>query len=357
MVPRKASAGGPALQDWPPEGLERVEHCPVCDGTERALLYENLRDRTFFCAPGSWNLYNCQSCGSGYLNPRPTPATIGLAYETYYTHQQELSEHFEHLSWLRRLQRLLGNGYRNHRFGTAFQPASRLGVVAAKLLPRLRANIDSGLRHIPCATPGMRLLDIGCGNGAFLTRARSAGWEVVGVDPDPRAVEIARGHGLDIYQGGVEVLDPARERFDGITLSHIIEHVHEPLTVLRYCHALLKPGGWIWVDTPNLGAPGNHRYRADWRGLEPPRHLVLFTRDSLIWALRQIGFQAVRDQPYRAICADRFAASEAIANGVDPQMATHLSKEGRRAAEAAERKARRDPALRESITLKAWKMT
>lgn len=357
MTSTTAVADHPDALDWPPEGLERVERCPVCGSTERKRLYAGLTDRTFRCAPGRWDLHRCLSCSSAYLDPRPTPATIGLAYEKYYTHQQESSEHYERMSWLRRVRRLLGNGYRNYRFGTDFQPASRLGVVAAALLPRLRANIESGLRHIPRATPGMRLLDIGCGNGAFLAQARAAGWEVVGVDPDPTAVEVARSHGLDVRQGGVEVLDPARDRFDGITLSHVIEHVHDPLNVLRHCHALLKPGGWIWIETPNLDALGHQRYRADWRDLDPPRHLVLFTRHSLNWALKKTCFQAIQDQPYRPLCADRFAASEASASGQDPRGATYLlSKAGRRAVKAAERKARSDPALREFITVKAWKV-
>ena len=201
----------------------------------------------------------------------------------------------------------------------------------------------------------MRLLDVGCGNGRFLVLARTKGWDVVGVDPDPKSVEVGRSQDLDVRQGGVEALDPGQERFDGITLSHVIEHVHEPLTVLRMCHTLLKPGGWIWLETPNLDAFGHQRYQANWRGLEPPRHLVLFTRTSLAQTLRQAGFKAIQDQPYRTLCANIFAASGAIARGEDPLRSPHLSKEGRRAVKVAERKARNDPTLREFITLKAWK--
>lgn len=345
----------PVIQDWPPEGLERVEQCPVCNGVERRLLYDGLQDRIFFCAPGSWMLYGCQSCGSAYLDPRPTRVTIGIAYGTYFTHAENSSEEFEHLSWSRRIRRLLANGYRNHRFGTNFQPANRLGIVVAKLIPRQRGIIDAELRHMPCWRPGMRLLDVGCGNGEFLVRARAKGWDVVGVDPDPKAVEVACSKDLDVRQGGVEALDSGQERFDGITLSHVIEHVYEPLTVLRICHTLLKPGGWIWLETPNLDSLGRQRYQANWRGLEPPRHLVLFTRASLTQTLRQAGFQAIQDQPYRPLCASIFADSEAIARSEDSWRAPRLSKAGRRAVKVAERRARNDPTLREFITLIAWK--
>jgi 2-polyprenyl-3-methyl-5-hydroxy-6-metoxy-1,4-benzoquinol methylase len=179
---------------------------------------------------------------------------------------------------------------------------------------------------------------------------------VVGLDFDPSAVQVARSRGLDVRQGSVEVIDPAKESFDGITLRHVIEHVHDPLAVLRQCHALLKPGGWIWIETPNIDAQGHARYGANWRDLDPPRHLVLFSRDALFQALVQAGFHSIADQPYRPLCSAIFAASEAIANGSDaPFEASHHSQHARRAARSAEWGARRDPAKREFITAKAWK--
>ncbi|WP_164844438.1 class I SAM-dependent methyltransferase [Azoarcus sp. DN11] len=344
------------IQDWPIDGLERVQSCPVCGSPRRRQLYSGLTDKAFRCSSGRWDLYQCGECQSAYLDPRPTPATIGLAYAKYFTHAESLSADTEHLSGLHRIRRALANGYRNHRFGTELQPASRLGIVAAMLLPGQRKLIDAERRGVPSARPGMRLLDVGCGNGEFLALARSAGWAVVGVEPDRKAVAVARSRGIDVREGGLETLDPATESFYGITLNHVIEHVHEPLEVLRRCHALLKPGGWIWLETPNIEAQGHERYGSAWRGLEPPRHLVIFTWASLILALEEAGFQAIEKQPYRPLCANVFAASEAIAKDESPSTASHLSKQARRAAKAMERKARNDPKLREFVTIKAWKM-
>lgn len=342
--------------EWPADGLERVEQCPACGSWERHLLYSGLTDRVFRCAPGHWDLYQCKGCRSAYLDPRPTPTTIGIAYSTYFTHKINSKDDLDGLSWARRVRRAQANGYRNHRFGTNHQPSSRLGVLAARLLPSQRGTIEAEFRHIPKAKPGNKLLDVGCGNGGFLTLARSAGWDVVGLDFDPSAVKVARSRGLDVRQGSVDVLDPAKESFDGITLSHVIEHVHDPLAVLHQCHALLKPGAWIWIETPNIESLGHQRYKADWRGLEPPRHLVLFARDALCQALDQAGFNSVKDQPYRPLCATIFAASEDIAmSGDAPLMATHLSRKARLALQLMERKAQRNPQLREFITIRAWK--
>jgi 2-polyprenyl-3-methyl-5-hydroxy-6-metoxy-1,4-benzoquinol methylase len=340
---------------WPADGLDRIERCPVCGSAERALLHEGLRDRVFFCAPGEWTLYRCRECGSAYLDPRPTRDTISLAYRTYFTHTRDRREPMARLDRFHRFQRVLANGYRNWRFGTDEQPASRLGVLVAKVLPSQRAVIDGEGRHLPRSAHGGRLLDVGCGNGKFLEFARRAGWQVAGIDPDPEAVATAQKRGLDVRRGGLELLDAEHETFDGITLSHVIEHVHEPLAVLRACHRLLKRGGWIWLETPNLDAQGYHRYGASWRDLDAPRHLVLFNPFSMRQALATVGFENIENQPYHPLCASAFTASEAIARGEDPWRVESLSAERRRAVRKAERKARNDPLVREFITVKALK--
>lgn len=342
---------------WPEEGLEKVPRCPICKCEHRELLYESLTDRIFFCAPGQWTMYRCCNCGSGYLDPRPTAATVGLAYESYFTHHAEEREDLNIEKWSRprRLRYALANGYRNHRFGLNMQPANRLGILVAALMPRWRASMASKMRHIPAPKKGGRLLDLGCGSGDFLECARSAGWQVVGVDPDPKAVAAARGRGIDAREGGVEVLDPQREQFDGITLNHVIEHVHDPLGVLQACYTLLKPGGWIWLETPNLESIGHRIYGRHWRDLDPPRHLTIFTSNSLPALLEQACFKNVRHQSYRPLCEGVFAASESIRDGEVDLESSNLSAPGREASERAERNARRDRRVREFTTVKAWK--
>ena len=71
------------------------------------------------------------------------------------------------------------------------------------------------------------------------------GWRVLGLEPDTRAAEHARQHGVEVLTGGIESLHGQTNRFDVITLSHVIEHVHDAALLLRTCHRLLKPGGRI----------------------------------------------------------------------------------------------------------------
>jgi len=338
--------------EWPADGLESVPNCPVCGAEAREVLHEGLTDRVFFCAPGKWNMYRCESCASAYLDPRPTSEAIGLAYQRYFTHDEAPA--FSSLSFLEKLRRWFANGYRNHRYGTRDYPASILGILAASRMPNGKAIIDAGMRHLPKVKAGERLLDMGCGNGAFLLRARSAGWAVVGVDFDPKAVEAACSQGLDVRLGGVESLDPSIEQFDVITLAHVIEHVHHPVEVLQACFSLLKPGGILWIETPNIASEGHRLFGASWRGLEPPRHLVLFTLGSMRSALSAAGFAEVKVQPYRPLCDSTFRASTAISEGIDPYSERRPNAPSG-LVRKAEQIAKCDPERREFITVKAWK--
>ena len=340
------------LESWDVDGLETVGSCPVCASSERSLIHESLVDGAFRCAPGTWRMHECSSCGAGYLDPRPTPETIGRAYANYFTHERSLE--YSELAQLARLRRRLANGYRNARYGTTDTPSNRLGLAVATLMPNVRADIDAGMRHLPKPAPGDRLLDVGCGNGEFLGRARSAGWDVVGVDFDEKAVSVAQSRGLDVRLGGVEVLDPAVERFHVITMSHVIEHVHDPRGAIGACHAMLRSGGFVWIETPNIASRGHELYGSSWRGLEAPRHLVIFNHAALRRMLSNAGFVRIEDQPYRPLCRSLFDASIAIEAGVDPNRPSGLRAPSKLVYQA-ERLAGKHIDRRELITLKAWR--
>lgn len=280
--------------EWPASGLEAVPACPLCGAPERSLAYPGLRDYFFDSAPGEWSLYQCQQCGSGYLDPRPTRETIGSAYSRYYTHQSYDSSS----TGLRRLWHALRDDYLKAAFGVQSKHVLWPGRWLLRLFPIGRQGIDAALaRNLECQpAPGARLLDVGCGNGNFLEFARRAGWQVRGVDLDPIAVAAARTRGLDVLEGAIELLDAESACYDRITLSHVLEHVFDPWDLLARCHRLLKPGGVLWLETPNMQSAGRAAFGPYWRGLEPPRHLFLFSRKCLRDGVTNIGFSDIQDR-------------------------------------------------------------
>lgn len=274
---------------WQPGQLEAVNACPGCASSSKESAHVGLQDHLQH-VPGYWNFVRCLGCGSLFLNPRPTPSAIGKAYAAgYFTHEpgavRNAVDNGASLAWR------LANGYLNARFGCARQPASAAGRWLVPLVVPIRQQLDYFYRHLP-RTPGA-LLDVGCGNGAFLLRAAEAGWDVQGVEPDPVAADQAIAAGLRVHQGAIGSFSAGPD-FDVITLSHVFEHLHEPGAVLSACRNMLRPGGRLWMALPNMEGVGHRHYGTAWFPLDPPRHLFLPSRRELVRLCRAAGFSKVQ---------------------------------------------------------------
>ncbi|MEO6250353.1 MAG: class I SAM-dependent methyltransferase [Luteimonas sp.] len=240
-----------------------------------------------------------------------------MAYAGYFTHGEIRQRVIvRRRGMVRRYLHDVLNDYMNHRYGTHLQPAVRHGYWLAWLLPPLRAAADAACRHLPNVPHGGgSLLDVGCGNGAFLRLASEMGWSVSGLDFDPHAVEQARNAGFSVTVGGIDELDHVTDGYDVITLSHVVEHVADPNDLLVRLHRLLKPGGRLWMETPNIHSLGHRLYGRNWRDLDPPRHLLLLNKSSLRVALSLAGFVEIEQRWHAMQVFGIFNASEAIRRG------------------------------------------
>src|SRR5207237_8067181 len=120
-------------------------------------------------------------------------------------------------------------------------------------------------------------LEFGCGGVQFMSRRAEAGWNVGGIEPDPKAVQALRARkGFDVRASLADFGEGA-EAFDVVTMSHVIEHVTDPIGTLRSLRRILRPGGLLLITTPNAASLGSRVFGKYWRGLEPPRHLNVFT--------------------------------------------------------------------------------
>jgi len=155
---------------------------------------------------------------------------------------------------------------------------------------------------------GSMMLDIGCGEGAFLWLARKRGHDVYGLDLDSRAVATAqKDRGLTNIECGVWT-DLASMKtwkdFDIVTLFDVLEHVSDPLALIRQVHTLLRSGGQICITVPRLDRyPRVFDPVAD----APPHHLTLWTGKALTSILERAGFEEIQvvEKP---LMAEDFAA-------------------------------------------------
>lgn len=281
-------SGKLTVNGWDGGELERVACCPACGVVSAEYRHRLLRD-LLEDVSGEWDLRACAGCGSLFLDPRPTLHAINKAYASYYTHHSGtdayVRDNGKSLLWK------LSNGYMNRRYGAQRVPALNVGRWVLPLAFPLRQQLDFFYRHLP-RKPGS-LLDVGCGNGVFLLRAREAGWDVAGIEPDPAAVVAARAGGLDVWNGTLDD-HPQGNAYDVVTASHVLEHVHDPRLFLRQVSARLRTGGTIWLATPNVRSLGHRWYGRSWRGLEPPRHLTIFSARALRSLLEGAGFSTIR---------------------------------------------------------------
>jgi len=252
--------------------------CYVC-GAAGEALYDGLRDR-LFGAPGEWNFKRCTNhgCGILWLDPMPVLEDIELAYRTYFTHQTpELSVHIGD-KLRRRIMNFVKFDYLSRKYGYLSRPSTALRNWAGFCIyldPLRHADLDASVIYLHQRSSG-RLLDVGCGNGATLRTMRDLGWKVEGLDPDPLAVQRAQALGLHIQRGSLADCSYSPNRFDAITMVHVIEHLHDPLVHLQQAYRLLKKGGLLVMITPNVASLGHRLFQHDWIHLDPPRHLHIF---------------------------------------------------------------------------------
>jgi 2-polyprenyl-3-methyl-5-hydroxy-6-metoxy-1,4-benzoquinol methylase len=239
----------------------RPDKCPLC-GTPTAAL------RPWLTVPldvkrrqplDSGALVWCDACDFGTTLQQPDDRQLAAAYDlsAYYTHG-----------------------------GTHFPQVT--ATVADRVLTKVAYLVDRGQMvgrdQLLALVPEARsVLDIGCGNGDFLAGLAGQGRRLVGVDPDPNARKVAKAKGLEVLTGTAEALPEALsgQRFDLITMTHVLEHCRDPLVALRNARDLLTPSGAFFCEVPNCGSVYFQTYAAISEMLDVPRHLHFFTRTAL----------------------------------------------------------------------------
>ena len=149
-----------------------------------------------------------------------------------------------------------------------------------------------------------RMLEVGCGRGELLEGARARGWAVFGIEMTPEFAAIAETAGITVERPPVETAELLRAHYDVILFAAILEHLYDPLGVLRRARRALPQGGLIFVDVPNEASLamslGNLYMRATGRAWAvnlsptcPPFHVVGFTAACLRGALALAGFRVL----------------------------------------------------------------
>jgi len=224
---------------------EKLSACPLCDSPEERLFLEGV---DYFLTREKFSIVECSTCGFRFTNPRPSVESSGKYYQT--------DEYISH-------------------------DAGKRGIIPTLYGIARHLTLRSKFGIIKRYSPGNSILDIGCGTGEFLDYCQKMGLHCIGVEPSDKARNFASTtYGLDVkadFLAGIENSD----RFDCITLWHVLEHIHKLDETLKKLSGILKKEGVLIVALPNSNSFDAQYYGKFWAAYDLPRHIYHFTKGSL----------------------------------------------------------------------------
>ncbi len=231
--------------------LETVPTCVLCDEASSRLLFE--------IPPYGYRA--CMACGLVRLSPR----VAGSDLERFYR-----------------------ESYRDVYDGTSVPLDKQLA----------NPTFDFRARRLARHSKGRRFLEVGCGDGNFLAVLRSRGWHVAGREVSEAAAKAARErHGIDVEVIPIGDTTPTG-RWDAVGLYHVLEHLYEPRTILKWVRETLPVGGVLHVQVPNRRSLDGKLARHLWWGNRCPEHVLFWEPKHLRQLLSEEGFRVVSIETY-----------------------------------------------------------
>lgn len=225
--------------------------CGLCEGNSLQLFYPRIH---------SWNISRCNHCGLVQVIPLPSRTEVAGFYhedmEHFIPYLGAIPTHRQYFNW----------------------------------------KLDQIEREISHSLKNLRLLDVGCALGAMLEEAQKRGLRACGVDISADAVDFCQKRGLKVALGslGSSKTAPLGQKFDIITAFEVIEHEHDPISMLRNMSGMLSRDGLVVISTPNFDNIWRKIMGRWWVGFRHPEHLWFFTGQTLELMLHQAGFSRIK---------------------------------------------------------------
>ena len=238
-------------------------NCPVCKSEKITVLFA-AEDYTV--SHEKFSVYQCLNCTHLFTQNIPAQNEIGK----YYASENYISHSNTQTGIVNRLYHLV-----------------RKKTLTAKLqLIQKETAKETG-----------KILDIGCGTGAFLNTMKLNGWETTGLEPD----ETARKKAQELYNvtplPSPEIFNLPYNTYDAITLWHVLEHVHQLHEYVEQLKNLITDNGRIFIAVPNYTSHDAQHYGNAWAAYDVPRHLYHFSPASMKNLVEQHGLTIKKLKP------------------------------------------------------------
>ncbi|WP_377643912.1 methyltransferase domain-containing protein [Oryzobacter terrae] len=134
-----------------------------------------------------------------------------------------------------------------------------------------RGRLDFVRTHVGTTS---QLLEVGAASGWFVEAARDAGWQAVGVEPSAPTAAEGRRRGVDVWAGTLADAATKGAVYDAVCAWHVLEHLPQPREAVAQLISLVRPGGWLFLELPNLDSVAAHRGGLAWVHLDADAHVA-----------------------------------------------------------------------------------
>jgi SAM-dependent methyltransferase len=239
------------------------QQCPVCKSTSIQHAF-SAKDNTV--SNETFEIWACSQCNVLFTQDVPAESEIGRYYASpdYVSHSDTQE------------------GFVNQ----VYHRVRNITLAEKKSLVEKETGIATG-----------KILDVGCGTGAFLDKMKIGGWQVTGLEPDAGAREKAASLYNILADPSGELFHLPAQSFDAITMWHVLEHVHQLHEYVEQLKALLTEKGKLFIAVPNYTSADAEKYATHWAAYDVPRHLYHFSPYSMNVLMNMHGMQIKKIKP------------------------------------------------------------
>ncbi len=237
--------------------------CPICKSENIAAVL-SAKDNTV--SQQNFVIMHCSNCTARFTQNVPEQENIG----TFYASENYISHSDTQEGFINKL----------------YHAIRKITLASKKNLVQKETTLTTG-----------KILDVGCGTGAFLHTMKNAGWDVTGLEPDEAAREKAKSLYNIEPQPSPDLFNFSENKFDAVTMWHVLEHVHQLQQYILQLKKIIAANGKIFIAVPNYTSYDAQLYKETWAAYDVPRHLYHFSPQSMQQLIQQHGLKIKQIKP------------------------------------------------------------
>jgi 2-polyprenyl-3-methyl-5-hydroxy-6-metoxy-1,4-benzoquinol methylase len=263
---------------------EKIDLCPNC-GSKNLKLWATGYDRLHLVSRQEFVYSICKDCQLVFISTRPIESEIHKFYPQNYGPYNGVNYVEENVGSVKKQDSLLKR--------ILYRSSLPFNKIIKSIFPDRFHELFNN--YYKLKLKGETVLDFGCGSDKFLNKAKSEGWNTIGMDFTEQPIEQIKksGHKAILFNSPQAWHLIEDNSIDLVRMNHVLEHLYEPKEILQKIFQKMKKGGILHIAVPNPGGWSAALFKNKWRGFESPRHTMLYNPETLKEMLLKLKFSNV----------------------------------------------------------------